>query len=124
MKMNNLNSVLLEGNLTDNPSFKKIKGELPVCNFTIASSRYFVKDGERIKEDSNFDIVVNGKQAEVCKEHLEKGRGVRVIGRIKQNRWQDDDGKSHSSIHIVAEHVEFKPNSKKWQGNRKEEGND
>jgi single-strand DNA-binding protein len=125
-KMNNLNSVLLEGNLIDNPSFKKIKGELPVCKFTIRSSRHFVEDGGRIKEDSYFDIVVYDKQAEVCKEYLEKDRGVRVIGRLKQERWKDDKGR-RSHIHIVAEHVEFKPNFKKWQelpdkrGNRKEE---
>jgi single-strand DNA-binding protein len=45
----------------------------------------------------------------VCKEYLTKGRGVRVVGRLKQDRWQDSDGKTRSKVHIVAEHVEFKP---------------
>ncbi|RKX84665.1 MAG: single-stranded DNA-binding protein, partial [Spirochaetes bacterium] len=38
-----------------------------------------------------------------------KGRGVRVVGRIKQDRWKDQDDKSREKFKIVAEHVEFKP---------------
>jgi single-strand DNA-binding protein len=36
-----------------------------------------------------------------------------VVGRLKQDRWTDADGKGHSKILIVAEHVEFKPQMKK-----------
>ena len=32
-----------------------------------------------------------GKLATVCAEHLSKGRGVRVVGRLKQERWDDAD---------------------------------
>jgi len=46
-------------------------------------------------------------------EYLKKGRGVRVVGRLKQDRWTDADGKPHSRIFIVAEHVEFRPQFKK-----------
>jgi single-strand DNA-binding protein len=48
----------------------------------------------------------------VCGEYLKKGRGVRVVGRLKQDRWTDPDGKPHSRVEIVAEHVEFKPQKK------------
>jgi single-strand DNA-binding protein len=41
-----------------------------------------------------------------------KGRGVRVVGRLKQERWQDGDGKAQSKIIIVAEHIEFRPEFK------------
>ena len=49
------------------------------------------------------------RQAEVCGEYLKKGRGVRVVGRLKQDRWTEAEGKMRSRIIIVAEHVEFKP---------------
>jgi single-strand DNA-binding protein len=39
-----------------------------------------------------------------------------VVGRLKQDRWTDADGKGHSRIEIVAEHVEFKPQFKKGDG--------
>jgi single-strand DNA-binding protein len=50
---------------------------------------------------------------EVCGEYLRKGRGVQVVGRLKQDRWTGPDGKPHSRIFIVAEHVEFKPQLRK-----------
>ena len=31
------------------------------------------------------------------------------MGRLKQDRWQDTEGKTRSRVLIVAEHVEFKP---------------
>ena len=49
----------------------------------------------------------------ILEGNLTKGRGVRVVGRLKQDRWQQN-GQSRSRIVIVAEHVEFKskPNMK------------
>jgi len=38
---------------------------------------------------------------------------VRVVGRLKQDRWSDPDGKPHSRVLVIAEHVEFKPQIKK-----------
>jgi single-strand DNA-binding protein len=31
-----------------------------------------------------------------------------VVGHLKQYRWIDSDGKQHSKIGIVADHVEFR----------------
>jgi single-strand DNA-binding protein len=36
-----------------------------------------------------------------------------VVGRLKQDRWSSSDGKPHSRIAIVAEHVEFRPEFKR-----------
>jgi single-strand DNA-binding protein len=30
------------------------------------------------------------------------------VGRLKEDRWNDPDGKAHSKVTIVAEHVEFR----------------
>ena len=38
-----------------------------------------------------------------------KGSGVRVVGRLKQDRWNSEDGKARSRVKIVAEHIEAKP---------------
>ena len=35
-----------------------------------------------------------------------------MVGRLKQDRWEDAEGKTRSKVHIVAEHVEFKPKFK------------
>ena len=38
---------------------------------------------------------------------------MRVVGRLKQDRWAGPEGQARSKVQIVAEHVEFKPQFKK-----------
>lgn len=107
--MNNLNQILVEGNLVRDPEFKHTPKGTAVCTFSLASNRYFKQDEEFQKEVSFFDVTTWIALAESCARELKKGRGVRVIGRLKQDRWQDADGKARSRIYIIADHVIFKP---------------
>ncbi len=107
--MNSLNSLLVEGNLTRDPELKKTPKGTSVCTFSVASNRYFRQDEETQNEVSFFNVETWAALAETCMEHLKKGRGVRIVGRLKQDRWADQDGKNHEKLKIVAEHVEFKP---------------
>ena len=107
--MNNLNSILLEGNLTRDPELRYTPKGTPVCTLVLSSVRTYKLDGERHEEVSFIEASTAGKLATVCAEHLQKGRGVRVVGRIKQERWEDADGNTRSKVLIVSEHVEFQP---------------
>ena len=111
--MNNLNSVLIEGNLVRDPELSYTPKGTAVCKFAVGCNRQWKQDDEVQKEVSFFDISTWTRLAEVCGEYLKKGRGVRVVGRLKQDRWTDPDGKPHSRVEIVAEHVEFKPQLRK-----------
>jgi single-strand DNA-binding protein len=114
--MNNLNSILIEGNLVKDPELSYTPKGTAVCKFTVACNRAFKQDDKLQKEVSFFDVSTWTRLAEVCGEYLKKGRGVRVVGRLKQDKWTDADGKPHSRVEIVAEHVEFKPQFKKQDG--------
>jgi single-strand DNA-binding protein len=114
--MNNLNSVLIEGNLVRDPELAATGKGTPVCTFTVACNRAYKQDDAYQKEVSFFDVSAWTRLAEVCGEYLKKGRGVRVVGRLKQDRWTDAEGRNHSRVLIVAEHVEFKPQVKKQDG--------
>ena len=107
--MNSLNSILVEGNLVRDPVLSLTPKGTPVCSFSVATNRFYKFENETQKEVSFFEIEAWSKLAESCKENLHKGRGVRVVGRLKQDRWQDTEGKPHSKIKIIAEHIEFKP---------------
>ena len=109
--MNNLNSVLIEGNLTKDPNLSYTKAGTAVTTFSIAVNRQYKSNDDYKEEVAYLDIESWGKTAENCNEFLKKGRGVRVVGRLKQERWEST-GSKHSKIIIVAEHVEFKPNFK------------
>jgi len=111
--MNNLNSILIEGNMVRDPLFRSTQKGTSVCNFTIASNRFYKQDSNLEKEVGFFDVEVWGKLADACASYGRKGRGVRVVGRLKQDRWTGNDGKNHTRVTIVAEHVEYRPDFKK-----------
>jgi single-strand DNA-binding protein len=107
--MNNLNSILIEGNLVRDPLLKSTPKGTPVCTFSIVSNRFYKGNNCLEKEVSFFNIETWSKLAEYCYNQGHKGRGVRIVGRLKQDRWTGSDGKPYSKISIVAEHVEFRP---------------
>lgn len=110
--MNSLNSILLEGNLVRDPESKTLSTGTQVTNFTVASDRFYKQNENLEKEVSYFDVEAWARLGLACAQNLKKGRGVRVVGRLKQDRWQDTEGKSRSRVLVVAEHVEFKPQKK------------
>jgi single-strand DNA-binding protein len=110
VRVNSLNSILLEGNLTRDPENKTLPTGSSVCEFSVASDRFYKQgEGELEKEVSYFDVEAWSRLGTACAQNLKKGRGVRVVGRLKQDRWSDPEGKTRSRVKIVAEHVEFKP---------------
>lgn len=111
--MNNLNSILLEGNMVRDPLIRSTQKGTQVCNFTIASNRFFKQEQSFEKETSFLDVETWGKLAEACGIKGYKGLGVRVVGRLKQDRWVNSAGENRSRVVIVAEHVEFRPQTKK-----------
>lgn len=114
--MNNLNSILIEGNLVREPLLRATPKGTSVCTFSLASNRFFRQDSGLEKEVSFFEVETWAKLAEACYNLGKKGRGVRVVGRLKQDRWNGSDGKQHSRVTIVAEHVEFRPEFRKDTG--------
>jgi len=110
--MNSLNSILIEGNVVRDPTLKETPRGSIVCNFSIASNRFYKQDDQFEQETSFFEVESWAKLAEACEKNCGKGRGVRVVGRLKQDRWTGTDGKNYSKIKVIAEHVEFKPQFK------------
>lgn len=102
--MNQLNSLIIEGNLENG------KREEKAFKFSVACNRFYKdKNGDGQNETSFFDVECWGKLADLCEKQFQKDRGVRIVGRLKQNRWKDECGKLHSKVIVIAEHVEFKP---------------
>jgi len=114
--MNNFNSILIEGNIVRDAELRSTPKGTQVCTFTIESNRFYKNEGELEKEDGFFDVEAWAALGEACYAKGKKGKLLRVVGRLKQDRWNDPEGKSHSKITIVAEHVVFRPEfSKKGQ---------
>ena len=104
--MNPINSLVVEG------TAENFKSNEKCAEFQISVKRFYRNaNGENVEETSVFDCEACGN----LKNYLVKGfdkkseRSVRVVGRLKQNRWQDETGKYHSKTVVICEHIEFKP---------------
>lgn len=113
--MNNLNTVLIEGQLTRDPDVVPAPAQSQSCRLAIANNRYYLnKTGDWVQDPSYFSVYVYGAVASACIRYLKKGRGVRVVGRLKQFSWTDN-GIRREKICIMAEHIEFQPAKKTEQ---------
>ena len=101
--MNCLNSLLIEGVVSGEPHLVETSD---VLNFTVEVTRYYKnRAGEDVEEKSLFKVVAFGAMSKLP---LKDGLGVRIVGRLKQNKWTDGDGVSHSEVQVVAEHIEIR----------------
>jgi len=107
--MNDLNSILLEGNVVRDPILSKTPSGISVCSFSIGSNNTFNTNGVMVDEVSFFDVETWDSLADNVAESLKKGRGIRIVGRMKQDRWDTTEGAPMSRVKIIAEHVEFRP---------------
>jgi len=105
--MKNFNLVVMEGRLTDDPELRYTQNGTALCNFSIANNNDYYRQTERQEEVCFVDVTVWSKLAQRCGEYLKKGRRILLDGRLKQDRWQDKDGKQHSKLCIVCHGVRF-----------------
>jgi single-strand DNA-binding protein len=100
--ISNLNSLIIEGVLQDDLLLSKTD--------KTGLLRIKVVRQERTKgstsEESVFTVVVPLPLVEDCQRLMHKGRGVRIVGRLKEERWVAIDG-NKSRVVVVAEHIEF-----------------
>src|SRR3990167_2505330 len=106
----NLNKVFIMGNLTRDPELKTLPSGSLVANFGIATNRVWKnQQGEKQEEVQFHNIVVFGRQAEIVKQYLTKGRMVMIEGRLRTNNWEAKDGTKRSRTEIIAEQIQFGP---------------
>ncbi|MCA3005328.1 MAG: single-stranded DNA-binding protein [Planctomycetaceae bacterium] len=104
------NQVILMGNLTRDIEVRFLpNGNQAVGNFGIAVNRQWrTPEGETREEVTFVDCEVWGKQAEVMKQYLAKGRPVFIMGRLKLDTWTDKtDQSKRSKLKVVVEDFRF-----------------
>jgi single-strand DNA-binding protein len=106
--MGSVNKVILVGNLGADPELRYTDKGKAVCTMRLATNRsYKDHDGVRQDQTSWHRVVAWGKQGEVCKEYLSKGRQVYVEGRLQTNAYTDQAGTKRYSTEVVTNSVVF-----------------
>jgi single-strand DNA-binding protein len=105
----NVNVVSITGNLTRDPEVRSINGAsgpTSVCSLGVAVND---RPGQNQQQGhvNFFDVTVWGPAADACGKYLTKGRPVAISGRLRQRRWDAQDGGKRSAVEIVADNVQF-----------------
>ena len=108
LKMPELNSVVIAGNLTKDPSFRHTTNGTPVVNFSIASNRKYRDANNQWQEEVCYvGIVAWNRLADSCNNRLKKGSAVLIDGELQSHLLKNDDGHSRNIVEIKARRIQF-----------------
>ena len=111
-----LNKVILMGRLTRDPELKYTPANVPVCSFSIAVDRRYVRQGEQRQADF-INIVTWRQQAEFVSKYFVKGQMINVCGSLQTRTWDDANGVKHYATEVVADELNFCGDNRNNQSN-------
>ncbi len=112
--MQNFSNATVEGFVTHDPQAKVTKTGKALCTFALAINHY--SKNEEPPRVSFIEVETWEKVADFCSRNISKGKRVIVIGSLRQDRWEDDKGKTQSRIKIVGNEVRFLESGKPVEG--------
>lgn len=124
--MSGVNKVIIVGRLGADPEVKTVSSGQTVCRLSVATSENWTdRDGQRQERTEWHRVVVWGRIAEVCGQHLAKGRQVYLEGRLQTRSWEDQQGQKKYTTEIVATTVQFLGSNERgqYQGNNNNNSN-
>ncbi len=108
--MAGVNKVILVGRLGSDPELKYTSNSQAIARFSVATSEQWKnkQTGDMQEKTEWHRIVVWGKMAEICGQHLAKGRQVYIEGKLQTRSWEDQaSGQKKYSTEVVAQTVQF-----------------
>jgi single-strand DNA-binding protein len=100
-----INTVVIAGNLVRDAELKYTNGGLAICEFSVAVNDQKKQGDQWVEEAYFFDVTLFGRRAESLQRYLTKGKTVGVEGKLKQDRWQNQEGQNRSKVSIVANNI-------------------
>ena len=118
--MPSYSQAIVVGNLTRDIEIRYIPSGTAVADVAVAvNDKRKGANGETIEEVSFIDVTFWGKTAELAGQYLFKGSPVMVVGRLKQDHWEDKEtGAKRSKLRVVCEKLVFIGS----KGERREDG--
>jgi len=94
------------GRLVRDPELRYSPSGVAVTTFTIAVDRRF-KNAQGEKETDFIQIKTFKQLAELCANHLSKGKLAGVSGALQISSYNDKEGNKKYSTDILADEVQF-----------------
>ena len=100
------NSVVLVGNLVEDPELRFTPSGVPMAKLRFAvNRRWRDQAGEWQEETSYFGGTLWRDHAENAAESLHKGARVIVVGRLEQRSWETQEGEKRSVVEVNIEEI-------------------
>jgi single-strand DNA-binding protein len=104
----NINSVVITGNLTRDPELRHTESGTAVCELRVAVNGRRKNGEEWVDKPNYFNVTAFGGRAESAAKYLSKGKPVAVQGRLDWQEWAAKDGSGkRQGVKIIAENVQF-----------------
>ena len=100
-----MNSVILIGNLGQDPEMKYFDSGSKVTKFSLAIRGYSKKEEKETTDWVSCEAW--GKTAELIGEYCKKGHKLAIEGSLKTQKWEDNDGNKKSKTFVLVSRVEF-----------------
>jgi len=108
LKMPEINSVVIAGNLTKDPTVRETSNGTPVVNFNVAVNRRYKDSHDQWQEDVCYvGVVAWNKLADSCSNRLKRGNAVLIDGELQSRTFKTDDNKSRTIVEIKAKRIQF-----------------
>jgi single-strand DNA-binding protein len=99
--MAGVNKVILLGHLGSDPEVKYLEGDKVVANLSLATSEaYQDRNGNRVEQTEWHDLELWDQQAKIAEKYLKKGSQIYVEGKIKSDKWTDEQGQNRKKMKI------------------------
>lgn len=111
------NNLIAIGRITKDIEIRYTNSNKPIVNIYLA-----INNG---KDDTTFlPIIMYGKMAEAANQYCKKGDLIGVYATIKNNNWEDKQGKKHYDYTFIANKVSFLSSKAKEIKEEKKETHD
>ena len=109
MARRGVNTVILIGNLGNDPETRFMPSGGAVTNLSIATTESWKdKQTGALQERTEWHrVVMYNRLAEVAAEYLKKGSKVYVMGSLRTRKWQDNSGQDRYTTEIVASDMQM-----------------
>ena len=103
--MSNLNNFTVVGRLTQEPKHSILKGQISLCEFSLANNYY---SGESKPKGVNyFNFLMFGKKAETTGKYLTKGMLIAIVAEVREERWVDTQGNQKNRVRFIVKELFF-----------------
>lgn len=124
-----MNSVILQGRLTNDVDSRVYNQNMIVTRFNIAVDKKLSKEKKATMEQQGkatadfINCMAFGKVAEVIEKYFKKGDPILIRGRVQTGKYQKDDGSTVYTTDIVVDEFDFIGGKKENKVERKENYN-